>query len=238
MIHPTAVISPDVVLGEGVTIGPYVLIEGHTIIGARTAIHPFAAIGGPPQDRSYRGEPTRLFIGEDSIIREHVSIHRGTKKGGSETRIGARAYVMAGCHIGHDVELGDDVTLAGGTLIAGHVVLEDGVTTGGGAAFAQFSRAGSMSFVAAGARVEHAVPPFHIAQGDRARVRALNEVGLERNGVPMESREALRRAHRALYRSGRPIADSLASIEVADPYVERLVRFVRTHTCIPGPERR
>lgn len=235
MIHPTAIIGPDVELGPDVAIGPYVVIEGHTRIGARCSIHPFAALGGPPQDRSYAGEPTRLEVGEATIVREHVTIHRGTSKGTGVTRLGARCYVMAGCHIGHDVELGNDVTLAGGTLLAGHVVLEDGVTTGGGAAFAQFARAGTVAFVAAGARVEHAVPPFHIAQGDRARVRALNEVGLERNGVPEASRAKLREAHRALYRAGHPLDVALAGIDVADPHVDRLVRFLRTHICIAGP---
>jgi len=238
VIHPTAVVGPDVELGPDVSIGPYVVIEGHTRIGARCAVHPFAALGGPPQDRSYRGEPTRLELGADTVVREHVSIHRGTIRGAGVTRIGARCYVMAGCHVGHDVELGDDVTLAGGTLLAGHVVLEDGVTTGGGAAFAQFSRAGTMAFVAAGAQVEHAAPPFHIAQGDRARVRALNEVGLERRDVAAASREALRRAHRMIYRSGRPLDLALSEVDCADPYVERLVRFLRTHICIAGPATR
>jgi len=117
-------------------------------------------------------------------------------------------------------------------------VLEEAVVTGGGAAFAQFARVGAMAFVAAGARVEHAVPPFHIAQGDRARVRALNEVGLERRRVPGESRELLRAAHRALYRAGRPLDVALPDIDVADPYVARLVRFLRTHICIAGPAKR
>lgn len=233
-----AVVGPHVVLGEDVELRSHVVLEGPTRIGARSIVHPFAAIGGEPQDRSHRGEPTRVEIGEDTIVREHVSIHRGTAKGAAVTRIGARCYLMAGCHIAHDVQLGDDVTLAGGTLIAGHVVVEEGVVTGGGAAFAQFSRVGALAFVAAGARVEHAVPPFHIAQGDRARVRALNEVGLERRNVPADSRVLLRAAHRAIYRSGRPIDVALHDIDVADPYVERLVTFLRTHTCIAGPAKR
>jgi len=256
VIHPTAVIDPraelarsvrigayaaigpHVVLGDDVEIRSHVVIDGPTRIGARSVVHPFAAIGGPPQDRSYRGEPTRVEIAEDTIIREHVTIHRGTARGAGVTRIGARCFVMAGCHVAHDVQVGDDVTLAGGTLIAGHVVFEEGAVTGGGAAFAQFSRVGALAFVAAGAQVEHAVPPYHIAQGDRARVRGLNEVGLDRRGVPEGSRVQLRAAHRALYRSGRPIDAALRDIEVADPFVERLVTFMRTHTCIAGPATR
>jgi UDP-N-acetylglucosamine acyltransferase len=237
-VGPYAVIGPRVIIGDDVELRAHVVLEGPTTIAARTIIHPFTAIGGEPQDRSHRGEATAVEIGEDVIVREHVTVHRGTVRGASVTRIGARSYLMAGCHIAHDAQVGEDVTLAGGTMLAGHVVLEHGVVTGGGAAFAQFTRVGALAFVAAGARVEHAVPPYVIAQGDRARVRALNEVGLERRGVPEASRESLRSAYRALYRSGRPIAVSLHEIAIADPFVDRLVCFLRTHTCIGGPSRR
>lgn len=202
-------------------------------LGARVKISPFVALGGEPQDRSYNGEPTTVEIGDDTVLREFVSVHRGTVKGGGVTRIGARCMIMSHSHVGHDAELGDDCTLAGGTMIAGHVVLEDRVVTGGGAAFAQFVRVGTMAFIAAGARVEHAVPPFHIVQGDRACIRALNEVGLERNNVPVGSREALRRAHFTLYRRGLPIDVALTEVIDDDPYVRRLVEFIRAYTCVP-----
>lgn len=233
MIHATAVIEPGAEIADSAEIGPYCVIHANVRVGARVVVSPFVALGGAPQDRSHRGEPTRLEIGDDTVIREHVSIHRGTTAGGSVTRIGARCMIMAGCHLGHDVQLGDDCVLAGGTLLAGHVILERAVVTGGGAAFAQFVRVGAIAFVAAGARVEHAVPPFHIAQGDRARIRALNEVGLARNNVPETSRAALQAAHRTLYRSGRPIDVALADVVTDDAYVARLVEFIRANTCVP-----
>lgn len=234
MIHKTAIVEPGAEIADSAEIGPYVVIHAGVHIGERVLVSPFTVLGGPPQDRSYRGEPTRLEIGDDTAIREHVSIHRGSTKEAGVTRIGARCLIMAGCHIGHDAILGDDCTLAGGTLLAGHVMFEEAVTTGGAAAFAQFVRVGALAFVAAGARVEHAVPPFHIAQGDRARVRALNEVGLERRAVPESSRAALRIAHRALYRSGQPIDVALSGLDVTDPWVDRLARFLRSHVSVPG----
>jgi UDP-N-acetylglucosamine acyltransferase len=234
VIHPTAIVEEGAEIAASAEIGPYVVIHAGVRVGARAVISPFVVLGGPPQHRDYAGEPTRLEIEGHTIVREHVSIHRGTLAGGAVTRIGKRCLIMAGCHIGHDVQLGDDCTLAGGTMLAGHVVLEDGVTTGGGAACAQFVRVGTLAFLAAGARVEHAVPPFHIAQGDRARIRALNDVGLERHGVPEASREALRIAHRALYRSGRPIDVAAAALDATDPFVARLVSFLRENTCVPG----
>lgn len=256
MIHPTAIVDPRAEVSASAEIGPYcvvgagvllgddvrlrahVTIEGPTVLGARVEVHPFTALGGPPQDRGYRGEPTRLEIGEDVIIREHVTVHRGSTKDRGVTRIGARSWLMAGVHVAHDVTLGPDCVLAGATLLAGHVTFEEAVVTGGGAAFAQFVTVGAMAFVAAGAQVEHDVPPFHIAQGDRARIRALNVVGLDRNQVPEASRVALDRAHRTLWRSERPLSVALESLDRADPFVARLADFVRSHTLIAGPARR
>ncbi len=232
-VGPFSIVGPGVVLGPGARLLGHVVLEGPTRIGARVAIHPFSAVGGAPQDRSYAGEPTVLEIGDDTIVREHVTIHRGTRKDRGVTRVGARVLIMGGTHVAHDVEIGDDCTIANGALLAGHVALEEGVVLGGGAALAPFVRVGALAFVAAGARVEHDVPPFHVVQGDRARVRTLNEVGLERRAVPASSRAALARAHRALYRSGRPITEAAAAIDDPDPYVRRLVEFVRTRTTVP-----
>lgn len=252
MIHPTAIVDPSATVAEDAEVGPYsivgsgvvvgrgarlvghVVVEGPTRIGARVILHPFSAVGGAPQDRSYAGEPTELEIGDDTVVREHVTIHRGTRKDRGVTRVGARVLIMGGTHVAHDVQIGDDCTIANGSLLAGHVVLEEGCVLGGGAALAPFVRVGALAFVAAGARVEHDVPPFHVVQGDRARVRTLNAVGLERRSVPRPSRDALARAHRALYRSGRAIAEAAAGIDDPDPFVRRLVEFVRTRTTVPG----
>ena len=256
MIHPTAivdkgarlaadvaigaycVVGADVVIGAGSRLLSHVVVEGPTRIGARVRIHPFAVIGGTPQDRTYGGEPTELEIGDDTVVREHVTLHRGTRKDRGTTRVGARCLLMVGAHVAHDVTVGDECIVANACQLAGHVVLEDFVVLGGAAALAPFVRVGSTAFVAAGACVERDVPPFHVAQGDRARVRALNVVGLRRRGVPALSIAALERAHRALYRSGAPLSRSIASIDGSDPYVARLLRFLRERTTIAGASRR
>jgi UDP-N-acetylglucosamine acyltransferase len=255
VIHPTAIVDRRAELDSDVEVGPYcvvgagvsiargakllshAVIEGPTHLGARVVVHPFAVVGGAPQDRTHRGEPTRLEIGEDTIVRESVTIHRGTVKDRGVTRIGARVLLMGAVHVAHDVVIEDDCTIANGCLLAGHTHLEEAVTLGGNVALAPFVRIGAVAFVAAGARVEQDVPPFHVAQGDRARVRALNVVGLERRNVDEASRRALAAAHRAIYRSESPIAVAAASLESSDPSVRRLVEFLLARTTVPGPSR-
>ena len=255
-IHPTAVIDPRARLGRDVTVGPYcvvgervllgegaclmshVTVEGPTALGARVVVHPFAALGGAPQDRSHAGEPTELVVGDETVIREHVTIHRGTAKDRARTTIGARCLIMVGTHIAHDAIVGDECIVANACQLAGHVVLEDGVVLGGAAALAPFVRVGRVAFVAAGARVEHDVPPFHIAQGDRARVRGLNVVGLQRRGFDRNAIAALERAYRAIYRTSKPIEAALIDVlqHESDPNVRMLVEFLRTRTTIAGPK--
>lgn len=257
MIHPTAILDPSVTVGDGVEIGPYcvigagvsiaagarllshVVLSGPTVVGARVVIHPFAVVGGAPQDRSHRGEPTTLEIGAETEIREGVTVHRGTAKDRGRTVIGSKVLLMAGSHVAHDVVIADGCTIANGSLLAGHCVLEEGVAVGGAAAIAPFVRVGAVSFVAAGARVEQDVPPFHIVTGDRARIRTVNVVGLRRQGIGEGSRAALLRAHRAIYRSGLPIEVAAAALDQPDgdpdPHVRRLVTFLRERTTVPGP---
>jgi UDP-N-acetylglucosamine acyltransferase len=256
VIHPTAIVAPglreridpsivvgaysivgeDVRLGAGTKLHSHVVVHGPTTIGARVEVHPFAVLGGAPQDRSYAGEPTELEIGDDTIVREHATLHRGTRKDRGKTTVGARCLLMVGVHVAHDVVVGDDCTIANACQLAGHVHLEPGVVLGGAAALAPFVHVGEAAFVAAGACVEHDVPPFMIAQGDRARVRGVNVVGLKRRGVDASSIAALERAYRHIYRSGLPIASALIDVAARedDPYVRRLVEFVRTRTTIPG----
>ncbi len=250
-IHPTAIVAAGARLAEGVTVGPYAVIadgvelgprvsigahamvEGPTVLDADVKVFPFAYVGAAPQDRSYAGEPTTLRVGQGTVLREHVTVHRGTAKDRGHTAVGARCLLMVGVHVAHDAIVGDDCTIANAVQISGHVVIEEGVTVGGAAAFAPFVRVGAYAFVAAGSRVEQDVPPYHVVQGDRARVRALNVVGLQRHGL---SEEALLRAHRALYRMGRPMVEALATLDAdADPHVRRLVSFLRERTTVPGP---
>jgi UDP-N-acetylglucosamine acyltransferase len=145
---------------------------------------------------------------------------------------------MGSVHVAHDVTIEDDCTVANSCLLAGHTYLEAAVNLGGNVALAPFVRIGTIAFVAAGARVEQDVPPFHVAQGDRAAVRALNVVGLERRGLDKGARKALEAAHRAIYRSESPISVAAQSFETDDPWVRRLLEFVRTRTTVPGPTRR
>jgi len=188
-------------------------------------VHPYAVIGGDPQDRSHGGQTTRLEIGRGNVFREHVTVHRGTTKDRSATILGNDGLFMAGVHIAHDVVIGDGVTLANGTLLGGHVVVGDRATTGGRAAIAPFVRIGEGAFIAAGAMVEIDVPPFVIVAGDRARVRALNSVGLRRQGVPYDSRRALAAAFRALF--GRACEGLVSFAEVSElSAIEPLLRAV------------
>ena len=246
-IHPTAVVDPAAQLAESVVVGPYCVIgaevaigeaselvahgvvQGPTRVGARNRIHPFVTLGAPPQDKSWLGEPTRLEIGDDNTFREQVTVHRGTERGGGVTRIGSRCLLMVGAHVAHDCELENDVVLTNLATLGGHVHVESNVVCGGHVAVAPFARLGRGAFLAGGAKVEHDVPPFVIAAGDRARVRALNQVGLRRMGVPEQSRRALERAFRVLFRSGEPLS---RAVEIAkrelfdDPYVAELTAFI------------
>lgn len=245
-IHPTAIVSETALLADDVVIGPHAIvgdgvslgagtrllgpcvIAGPTRLGARNIVHPYAVLGSEPQDRSYAGEPTELVAGDDNVFREHVTVHRGTRKDRGVTRIGSSCLFMVGSHVAHDVTIGDNVTLTNQAILGGHVHIDDHVVIGGGVALAPFVRIGESAFLAGGAMVEADVPPFVIAQGDRARVRALNEVGLRRRGIPQASRHALARAFRILYRSSLVRAQALEVVRqelASDPYVARLLAF-------------
>ncbi|HVW25937.1 MAG TPA: acyl-ACP--UDP-N-acetylglucosamine O-acyltransferase [Polyangiaceae bacterium] len=243
-VHPSAVVDPGARLGDGVVIGPLCYVGAGVELGAGTElvaqatvlgpcrigqenrVHPHATLGGPPQDRSFCGEPTELIVGDRNVFRESVTVHRGTTKGGGTTRIGSGCLVMVGAHVAHDCDVRDGVTLTNYTSLGGHVTVGDRAVIGGHVAIAPFVRVGELSFAAGGAMIERDVPPYVIVAGDRARVRALNRVGLRRGGVPEESERALDRAFRALFRSGEPIALAARAVESelgADPYVRRLL---------------
>jgi UDP-N-acetylglucosamine acyltransferase len=222
-IGPYCVVGPGVSVGSDTRLGSHVVVEGPTAIGQRNTIHSFAVLGGEPQHKRHRhGEgPTRLVLGDSNVVREHVTVHRGTD--GGTTTVGSHNLLMVGCHVAHDVTLGSHVTVANGVQLAGHAVVHDYVTFGGLAGIAQRVAVGESAFVAAGAMVERDVPPFVIVQGDRARVRALNKVGLRRRGVSEESIVALERAFRAIFAAGRPIREAARELDRADPYVAKLV---------------
>lgn len=229
-IHPTAIVHPSAVLGPQVSVGPYCLIGENVEVGAQTRldahvvlegplrmgmgnrVHSFAVLGGAPQDKSYSGEVTTLHVGDGNIIREYVTMSRGTVRGRAETRVGHRGLFMAHSHVAHDCWVGDHAILSNGVALAGHVTIEDGAILGGMVGVHQFVRIGRLAMVAAGAMVAQDVPPFCLVQGDRARLRGLNRVGLKRAGMDATTLRQLHRAYSLLFRSGLGRQEALEQV--------------------------
>jgi UDP-N-acetylglucosamine acyltransferase len=217
-----AVVGEGVVLGDGTRLLAHAVVLGPTELGRENLVHSFAVVGGAPQLKERdRDRESRLILGDRNVVREHVTIHRGSDAG--VTRVGDDNLFMVGSHVAHDAVVGSHVTLANGAQLAGHAVVEDYATFGGLSGVAQFVRVGESAFVAAGAMCERSVPPFVIVQGDRARVRALNIVGLRRRGVAEESIACLSGAFRALFAGGETRQKALESLPRGDPYVARLL---------------
>lgn len=247
-IHPTAIVHPEAVVGEDVAIGayaivgagvrlgartilaPHAVVEGPTVLGEGNAVSSFAVLGTPAQARAKADAPSdealegTLRIGAGNVFREHVTVHRGTR--GHATVVGDGNLFMASSHVAHDAVVGSHGTFANAVQLAGHAVIGDYVTFGGLAGVAQFVRVGASAFVAAGAMCERDVPPFVVVQGDRARVRALNTVGLRRRGFDEPTIARLERAFRALFASKGTRARAIATLPEAlrsDPRVAELV---------------
>jgi UDP-N-acetylglucosamine acyltransferase len=239
-VHPTAIVDARAELAADVVVGPYAIVEagvalasgcvlhahavvrGPASLGPRNVVHPFAVIGGEPQAKKHVGGSGRIEAGEGNVFREHVTVHGGTE--GRSTRIGSGNLFMVGSHVAHDCGVGSQCVVANAVQLAGHVIVDDWATFGGLAGVAQFVRVGESAFVAAGAGCERDVPPFVVVQGDRARVRGVNVVGLQRRGVPEESIRALKSAVRRLWQSGETHAAALEGLAGdADPWVRRLV---------------
>jgi UDP-N-acetylglucosamine acyltransferase len=201
-IGPGAVVGAKVRVGHGTIIGPYAVIEGETSIGARNRIFQFASVGADPQDLKYRGEASRLEIGDDNKIREFTTVHRGTEGGGMVTRIGNGVLLMNYSHIAHDCQIGDHAIIANSTEIAGHCVVEPWVVTAGMCGVHQFSQIGAHAFIAAGSKIAQDVPPFAMVAGDRrARLVGVNTTGLERRGCDPDTIAAIKAAFRTLFYS-------------------------------------
>jgi UDP-N-acetylglucosamine acyltransferase len=245
-IHPTALIAPEAEIGEDVQIGPYVIVEGEVRIGAGCIVRPGAHLIGPltmgchnvvfggavigeqPQHLKYAGEQTRVVIGDHNIIREHVTIHRGTTHSW-ETRIGDHNFLMAHSHVAHDCQVGNHCILANGALLAGHCVLEDNVYISGNAALHQFCRAGRLSLLSGTSAATKDIPPFIIQQRLNC-VCGVNVVGMRRAGVASTHIDAVRRAFHILYRSRMLVSAALEHMqrELGDiPEVAEMVAFIR-----------
>ncbi|WP_299484046.1 acyl-ACP--UDP-N-acetylglucosamine O-acyltransferase [uncultured Roseibium sp.] len=229
-IGPYSIVGPNVSLGEGVILEAHVAVAGHTSVGPGTHIFPFASIGHKPQDLKFAGEVTRLEIGSNNQIREHVTMSPGTEGGGGLTKVGDNCLFMMGSHIGHDCQVGNHAILANNATLAGHVELDDFVILGGLSAVRQWSRIGTGAIVGGMTGVEFDVIPYGSVIGDRARLAGLNLIGLKRKGIPREQIHALRAAYRALFEGEdgtlRSRAEALA-LETGDqPLVKTVTDFI------------
>lgn len=247
-VHPSAVVEPGAELAEDVTIGPFchigphvklaagvrlhahVVVTGHTELAEGNEVFPFAALGTPPQDLSYKGQPVRLIIGANNVIREHVTMHPGTVKGGEVTRVGSGSLFMIGVHIAHDCQIGDHVIMANNATLGGHVAIQDYVYVGGLTAMHQYVRIGRYAMIGGMTGVENDVIPYGSVMGNRARLVGLNLIGMKRRGFAKEEIRAVRAAYRMLFAEEGAFAERVA--DVAETYAEQprvmeVVRFIR-----------
>ena len=224
-VGPFCYVGPDVVIGSGTILHPGVTVVGRCRIGRRNVVYPHASLGAPPQDISYRGDPTEVIIGDDNVFREGVTIHRGTVKDAGVTRVGNHCYLMACSHVAHDGIVGDGVIMGNNVLLGGHVHIEAGVNINGGAAVHPFTRIGRLAYIGGLTRIVQDVPPFMIVEGHPSRVRGPNSIGMRRNGIPEEVAEAMGKAYRRIYRRGRPRGEVLDEMEHEDGWPEE-VRYL------------
>lgn len=245
-IHPSAVIEDGAVIGQGCQIGPFchigpnvvlhdnvtlkshVVVTGHTTIGADTVVFPFASLGEIPQDLKFNGEETRLVIGQRNRIREHVTMNTGTQGGGGLTKIGDDGLFMAGCHVAHDVQIGNRVILVNSAAVAGHCILEDDVIVGGLSGIHQFVRIGQGAIIGAVTMVTNDVIPYGLVQAPRGELDGLNLVGLKRKGVARSDITALRAAFQMMAQGEGTFHDRVKRLgdESDSDYVQQIVNFV------------
>jgi UDP-N-acetylglucosamine acyltransferase len=248
-VHPTAVIDPAADIGESVEAGPFVVVEGDVRVGAgcvlragahlvgpltmgcQNSVFSYAVLGERPQHLHYQGEPARLVIGDYNVIREHVTIHRGTAATG-ETRVGSHNFLMANCHVAHDCRVGDHCILANGALLAGHCTLENNVYMSGNSAIHQFVRIGRLALLSGVSASTKDIPPF-VIQRRINYVVGVNVIGMRRAGIPNRGIDAVRKAFHVLYREGHLLPVALAKIERElgeSPEVAEMVAFIRAST--------
>ena len=249
MIHPAAIVSPRARLGVGVAVGPCAIVEddvevgdrtridahavvrGPTRIGADNHVHPFATIGGDPQDKKFDGSSTRLEIGDRNVIREYCTFNRGTRDGGGVTRIGDDNWVMAYVHVAHDCRVGSNTVMANCATLAGHVTVDDHVVLGAFTVVHQFCAIGRHAFTAMGTVVFKDIPPYVTAGGNAASAHGINREGLRRAGFGPETIRDLHRAYRLIYRNGLRVPEALERLEEMRsdcPEVAAFIDFLAT----------
>ena len=260
-IHPTAIVAEGAELADGVSVGPFcvigpkvrigagtrllshVVIEGRTELGAGNEVHAFTVLGGPPQHTAYAGEDTQLVIGDNNVIREHVTMNIGTARGGGVTRVGSGGFFMIESHVGHDCMVGDQVILTKQATLGGHCLIGDYVVVGGLAAVHQFTRVGRHAMIGGLAAVVKDVIPYGSVWGNHAHLEGLNLVGLKRRGFSRESINTLRAAYRLLFADEgtfqERLADTVATYS-GSPEVMEIIDFIRADAnrpiCVPQRE--
>ncbi|SLM27459.1 UDP-N-acetylglucosamine acetyltransferase [Desulfamplus magnetovallimortis] len=244
MIHPTAIIDPSAEIDTDVSIGPYAIIKGDVYIGSGTEIGPYttidqyvtvgrnckifqyASIGAAPQDLKYHGEKTYLKIGSGTIIREFVTINRGTEFGGGYTEVGEENYLMAYTHIAHDCKTGKQVILANNSTLGGHIELGNNVTVGGLVAIHQFVKIGDFAYIGGKSAVVKDIPPYVIAAGDRATLHGLNNVGLNRHNFSKNTVANLKKAYRIVFRIGLTVKQASERVRAEVEQIPEVVNFM------------
>ncbi|KZY31933.1 MULTISPECIES: acyl-ACP--UDP-N-acetylglucosamine O-acyltransferase [unclassified Oleiphilus] len=245
-VHPQAIVEKGAIIGAGVEVGPWsyigegveigegsqilshVVVKGPTTIGRNNKIFQFASVGEECQDKKYAGEPTRLIIGDNNIIRENCTIHRGTTQDQSETIIGSDNLFMAYVHVAHDCVIGDNCIFANSTTLAGHVHVASNVILGGGTMVHQFCKIGAHSMSAGGSIVLRDIPAFVMASGQSASAHGLNTEGLKRRGFTADDIRELKRAYKVIYRQGLNLKDALIELEEAAASSAHVAHFVES----------
>ncbi len=248
-IHGTAIVAPEARLGDGVTVGPYSIIEGRVGIGAGTHIGPhvviraftpigrgcrvfqFAVLGEIPQDLKFKGEESRLVIGDDNTIREFATMHRGTAGGGGLTSVGRGNLFMAYTHVAHDCHVGNGVIMSNNATLGGHITVEDHAILGGLSAVHQFCRIGRHAFIGGCSAVHRDVPPYAMAVGNRAKLVGLNQVGLKRAGFSFQDLHNLKQAYEILFLSDLNQKEAMEQIRreiPGDSNIQHLLHFLET----------
>jgi len=228
-IGPFCVVGPRVRIGRGTRLASGVTLTGHVVLGEYNHLYPGVVIGGEPQDLSYRGTDTKVIIGSHNVIRECVTINRGSEKEDGITLVGDHNFLMACSHVAHDCRLGSHIVMTNASLLGGHVHVHDHAALSGGVAVHHYATIGSYSFVAGMSAVRHDVPPYLLVEGYPARPRCINVVALKRNNFPPHVIDCLSEAHRLLYRAKVGL-EHAREILRADgqlvPEVNHLLRFV------------
>jgi UDP-N-acetylglucosamine acyltransferase len=232
-VGPFSIIGPDVQIGAGTIVGPHVVINGPTVIGVENHFFQFASIGDAPQDKKYRGEPTRLEIGDRNVFRENCTVNRGTTHDKGVTRVGSDNLFMAYSHVAHDCQIGSKTVFANCAALGGHVEIGDWVIVGGLSAIHQFAKIGAHAFLAGGAIVTRDVPPYVMVAGNPAGPHSVNSEGLKRRGFTEEQIRNIREAYRILYRSDLKLTEALEKMQplaATHPEIRAFVDFIWTST--------